>query len=203
MAWADLDYTIEIPDQPCWSQSMDRGLGLVVWGGDLTSLRVASTAVAPPVSRPRPLASRPLAGSCRSQTSWGAESPAPLWAPPRMLLLPEPRPFLRQRLLCRGLFFCFCNLWFSGPCRFCSLSSWRMPPIGSLLITLFGIGLPSSRLSSPLVARGPRVPKGTGFQGPQVLEEAWNAEALVFPLHFSWQWLINQFRLSGRTLLKS
>lgn len=30
MASAELDYTIEIPDQPCRSQGMERGLGPVV-----------------------------------------------------------------------------------------------------------------------------------------------------------------------------
>lgn len=30
MASAQLDYTIEIPDQPCRSQGMERGLGTVV-----------------------------------------------------------------------------------------------------------------------------------------------------------------------------
>lgn len=30
MASAQLDYTIEIPDQPCRSQGMERGLGPVV-----------------------------------------------------------------------------------------------------------------------------------------------------------------------------
>ncbi|XP_047401401.1 transmembrane protein 53 isoform X2 [Sciurus carolinensis] len=45
MAWADLDYTIEIPDQPCWSQKNDPSQGgkeagtrqpvviLLGWGG--------------------------------------------------------------------------------------------------------------------------------------------------------------------------
>ncbi|KAK2106623.1 Transmembrane protein 53 [Saguinus oedipus] len=54
MASAELDYTIEIPDQPCWSQS------------DLTSPWVASAAVAPPFLRPRPPAGCPLIGSRRS-----------------------------------------------------------------------------------------------------------------------------------------
>lgn len=33
MASAELDYSIEIPDQPCWSQSMEGG-----WGGGLTAV---------------------------------------------------------------------------------------------------------------------------------------------------------------------
>lgn len=30
MASSELDYTIEIPDQPCWSQGMERRLGPIV-----------------------------------------------------------------------------------------------------------------------------------------------------------------------------
>lgn len=30
MASAELDYTIEIPDQPCWSQGMERGSGPIL-----------------------------------------------------------------------------------------------------------------------------------------------------------------------------
>lgn len=33
MASAELDYSIEIPDQPCWSQSMEGD-----WEGDLTAM---------------------------------------------------------------------------------------------------------------------------------------------------------------------
>lgn len=71
MASAELDYTIEIPDQLCRSQGMERG-SVQPWEGDLTSLWFANAAVAPPLSAPPPQGSR------RSHTTSGPESPAPL-----------------------------------------------------------------------------------------------------------------------------
>lgn len=98
MLSAELDYSIEIPDQACGIQGMERGLGPVV-GGDLMSLWVASAAVAPPL-RPRPLAARLLTGSRRSWSASGLVRPSLLSAPPpECSTCPSPAPSLCPLLL--------------------------------------------------------------------------------------------------------
>lgn len=95
MASAELDYSIEIPDQPCWSQSMEGD-----WGGGLTAM--PRPPCGPALSRPAPFGGPArLAGAC------GA-----LRVPP-----PAPRPPVDGGAFCS-------TPGSQGPCS-ASLCSWR------------------------------------------------------------------------------
>lgn len=68
MASAELDYSIEIPDQPCWSQSMEGD-----WEGDLTAM--PRPPCGPALPRPAPFGGP--AGLARACGALPAPPPVP------------------------------------------------------------------------------------------------------------------------------
>ena len=121
MPSAELDYTIEIPDQPCRSRGMEGGLGPVVGRCDLTSLWVGSAAVAPPPCGSALSRSAPSQGPGGLRVALDQRAPPPCKPRPGVLNLPEPLPFV----LCSvgGLFFLSFQPAFSSPCPRISPSS--------------------------------------------------------------------------------
>lgn len=174
MASAELDYSIEIPDQPCWSQSMEG-----VWGGGLTAMP------RPPCrpALPRPAHFGGPAGLARACGTRRAPPPAP--RPQSTEGLSVPRQFLKACVLLPFVaggpsrFILILLFWIGLPTSRHSSASVARPTLHFCRLIGF--------LGEPLVLR-----KAQGFSKP--------SPAL---LRSPWQWLTERSVRLGRTLLKS